>query len=705
MQTRRYITVLLTVGSLAAVSGETREQLIQYLDNLAGAQLQQRQQAISRIHSRADADRRKAMVRQKILQLIGGLPLNSGPVPVKQFGSLAGDGFSVEKLAYESLPGFWVTANVYLPAEGNGPFPAIVIAPGHGAAGKVEDWSWGGNFARNGIAVLAYDPLGQGERLQYFDPEKKASKIGGPTGEHGEANIPPLLIGDDLARYMVNDAMRAVDYLVGRKDIDANRIGAFGCSGGGTATAYFAALDPRVKAAASACFITAFQNLLASPTGNQDAEQTIPHFVEQGFDFADWVELFAPKPYAIVSTTDDMFPFEGAKKSYEEAKRFYLVYGAGDRIQWLTGPGRHGNLIPIAPAILSFFTKNLKGSDAPATFTALRLEHREDLQCTPTGQVLTSLDRQTLGSETVYSINRKRAEGLMAPQQALANKADVGPLQTRVREYIQTFAAAQPGGPPPDVAVKSTEPRDGYKLETITIPIEGGAEIEGMIASPDVNNARAVVLLLGEAGDAMDRLARSGYAAMSIETRPSPPGTESIKSPYLGIYNLLSLRAFLVGQTIIGLRLDDAIHAVNWLAGRKEMKGYEITVFGSGPSGLVALHAAALDPRIARVVVKNTLADYRSIIDQPLHSNVSEVVIPGVLRKYDTGDLMLATWPRPIVVVNPCDALGAAMSEAEFRKREAYVFQADRNLRSPMRIHILSLKPDDPSTKGIVDAR
>ena len=328
MQTRLYITALLTVCSLAMVSGETREQLIQYLDNLAGTQLQQRQQAVSQIHNRAEADRRKAMVRQKILQLIGGLPERSGPVAVKQFGSLAGDGFRVEKVAYESLPGFWVTANVYLPAEGTGPFPAIVVAPGHGAAGKVEDWSWGGNFARNGITVLAYDPLGQGERLQYFDAEKKASMIGSPTGEHGEANIPPLLIGDDLVRYMVNDAMRGVDYLVGRKDIDSNRIGAFGCSGGGTATAYFAALDPRVKVAATACFITAFQELLASATGNQDAEQTIPHFVEQGMDFADWVELFAPKPYAIVSTTEDMFPYEGAKKSYEEAKRFYSVYGA-----------------------------------------------------------------------------------------------------------------------------------------------------------------------------------------------------------------------------------------------------------------------------------------------------------------------------------------------------------------------------------------
>ena len=192
---------------------------------------------------------------------------------------------------------------------------------------------------------------------------------------------------------------------------------------------------------------------------------------------------------------------------------------------------------------------------------------------------------------------------------------------------------------------------------------------------------------------------------MSIETRPSPAGTEGIKSPYLGIYNLLSLRAFLVGKTIIGLRLDDAIQALNWLAGRKDMKGYPITVYGRGPSGMVALHAAALDARIARVVIENTLADYRTIIEQPLHRNVSEVVIPGALRRYDTADLMVAVWPRPMVVVNPWDALGNTLSEAEFRKREEAVFQTDLKLRTPLRISMLSQKPDNLFMEGMKEKR
>ena len=192
--------------------------------------------------------------------------------------------------------------------------------------------------------------------------------------------------------------MRAIDYLSARTDIDAQRIGAFGCSGGGTVTAYLAAFDPRVKAAASACYITAFQDLLVAPTGVQEAEQTIPGFIAAGFDFADWVELAAPRAYAIVSTKDDMFPFAGAQRSYQEAQRFYGLFGAADQLQWITGPGRHGALTPVHPDILAFFARALKGSTEAPTYTRLTPDKPADLACTPTGQVANSLGGATIAA-------------------------------------------------------------------------------------------------------------------------------------------------------------------------------------------------------------------------------------------------------------------------------------------------------------------
>ncbi len=546
---------------------------------------------------------------------------------MKQFGTVAGEGFRIEKLAYESLPGFWVTANLYAPLEGAGPFPAVLLAPGHEATGKQSQYSFGVNFARNGVIALAIDPLGQGERLQYFDAERKASIIGGSTGEHGEANIPAMLAGQNIARYFINDSMRGIDYLIARPDVDPKRIGALGCSGGGTSTAYLGALDPRLSVLGVACYITSFQQLLPSPTGAQEAEQSIPHFIEQGLDFGDWVESFAPKPYAIISTTNDMFPFEGARETQEEAKRIYGIYGAQDNLKWITGPGGHGNLGPISPQILGFFLRQLKGApDAPADFKPARAASPQDMQVTPSGQVSTSI-----GGETIPSIIRREAERLRPMKPALA---------TDIRAL--TGARAIPGsgghaGPKPAIL---------------------------MLDSPE------------HAAEEANRLMKSGWVVAIYEPTPSPPGTEGLKSPYLGSFNLLSLRALLVGTSIVGLQIDDTIKALDGFVTRPEVDKSRITVYGNGSFGMIALHAAVLDLRIHSVVVENTLASYRMVLDQPLHRNISEVMIPGVLRKYDTGGLMLAIAPRPVTVIDPRDATGAVLSEEQFRSALDYVFQS-----------------------------
>jgi cephalosporin-C deacetylase-like acetyl esterase len=688
-------------GQPAAADQDSRQKLAGYLDAIAENHLGARKQALAQIGSRADAERRKTMVREKLLALIGGLPERKGPVAVKTFGTTAADGFRIEKIAYESLPGFWVTANLYVPSGGAGPFPAVVLAPGHGAAGKVELYSWGANLALNGIAALAYDPVGQGERLQYFDPDLKGSKVGGPTAEHSEANTGPLLIGDDLARYWLNDAMRALDYLVARKDIDGDRIGAFGCSGGGTATAYLAALDDRIKVAGVACYITSFHELLPSRTGVQEAEQSIPHFIQEGLDFPDWVEQMAPKPYAIVSTTEDMFPFEGARQSYEEAKRFYGIYGAEDRIQWISGPGGHGNLGPISPQILGFFTKYLKGGAPERSFLPMRVEHREDLQCTPTGQVATSI-----GGETVYSLNRKRAASLLAPERVLNRNSDLENLRSRVQRDIVALAGvtAKPGGTPPTVDVKSTDRRKGFRIESLAFHSEPGIQLSGLIAIPDTAGPKPVVLMLDSqpagrltaAGGDLERLATAGRIVMVLEPRPSPAGAEAARGSILGPFYMLSMRAFLVGRTLVGMRTDDTIRALDWLCTLQDVDRSAITAYGNGPMGVVLLHAAALDSRIGQVMVENTLTSYRMIVDQPVHRNAAEVLVPGVLRKYDIGDLLLAAYPRRVTIINAQDALGVGISDAEFRKETEYVFRSDQNLGQAGRLQLMWRSPRDP---------
>ena len=625
---RAALAGLCALSAFGQSDNSARNKLIQTLNGIAYQQLAGRAAAVARIETRAEAEQRKKQVREEILSLIGGLPEHKGAVAVREFGMLSGDGFRIEKLAYESLPGLWVTANLYLPATGNGPFPAVLLAPGHEASGKQSQYSFGGNFARAGVIALAIDPLGQGERLQYYDPATKKSTIGGSTGEHGEANIPAMLLGEDIARYFINDSMRGIDYLLSRRDVNPDRIGALGCSGGGTSTAYLAALDDRVKVAGVACYITSFKELLPSATGNQEAEQSIPHFIEQGLDFADWVEAFAPKPYAIISTMNDMFPFEGARETHEEAARIYKLYGAEDRLHWITGPGGHGNLGPISPAILGFFLHYLK--DAPAgdaAFTPLRPQNPADLLCTPEGHI---------GGETIPSILRVRAAG-MRPK-----RPDATELAEDVRAL--TGVVARPSTRAPLTAVLSTEDRGTYKVQKLSIQGENG-EILAIVATPSSAGRKRALLILDS--DPQSRAAEfqgaeHGEIVMLLGVTPSPSGTEGLKSPYLGPFNLLSLRAMLVGKTILGMRVDDTIRGVDWLAARDDVDHGWIMVQGTGAMGPVALHAAVLDSRITSVGIKGSLAMYRLVFNAPLHRNVSEVLVPGVLLKYDLDDLYRA---------------------------------------------------------------
>jgi cephalosporin-C deacetylase-like acetyl esterase len=700
MRKRAVIFALLSLAAGAAAQTQTTalQKLNTYLNHIGIEQAGQRARNVAQIHTRQEAEQRQTQVRNKILDLIGGLPDRTGPVPVKQFGSVSGDGFRIEKIAYESLPNFFVTANVFVPASGSGPFPAIIVTPGHGA-GKQSEYNWGANFARAGIVALLVDPLGQGERMQHWDPEIESSKIE-RLGEHEHASLSSLLIGDHVSRYFINDGMRGVDYLSERQDVDSKHIGAFGCSGGGTITAYLAALDPRISVAATACFITSLKELFPTQ-GPQDAEQTLPRFAAEGLDFADWVELAAPRPYAIVSTMQDMFPFAGAQQTYDEAKRFYDLYAAGDELKWITGPGGHRNLGPISNQILAFLAKNLKANATVPEFKQFRPLDTDILIATPTGQISTSLN-----SKTVESLNRERARSRIAPEAVFDSNAALAKFQERIRAEIRQTAVivAQPGAAPV-VSVAKEEQRQGYRLQTLSIQLEPDFELSAIQAIQDNPDPKPVIVMLDElpvertaaSGD-FTGLVNWGHNVVALQSRGTPVDAQSGQSekfalgPYMGV----NLRAIIAGKTLVGIRADDVIRVVNWLASRSDVDRNSITIYGKGALGMVALHAAALDMRIARVVAENTLTSYRTALDAPLHRNLSEITIPGVLNHYDVSELLEAIAPRDVTLLNPVDAIGQPMRAEQVHQRLSAAFDSDKNLGQPRRLRLLRRGVRDP---------
>jgi cephalosporin-C deacetylase-like acetyl esterase len=676
-----------------------RTQLTNYLDDLATKDTAARRTTIAAITTRAQAEGRQREVRKKILTLIGTLPEKT-PLNAKSLGTTQADGFRIEKILYESQPNFPVTALLYLPDTKPGTaqqrLPAIVVSPGHGFTGKATDYTFASSFARNGFAVLSYDPIGQGERLQYPDPaDPTKTLLKASTGEHGEAGLQPTLIGDAPARIIVWDSIRAVDYLLSRPEVDPNRIGAFGCSGGGTMTALLGAVDTRVHAIAVACYLTSFDELLPA-LGPQDAEQSIPNFIASGpagppLDFPDWVEVAAPRPYAIISTAQDMFPYAGALATATEARRFYSLFDPAStgtptnnpqpgiptgptlnpdtsnaipptaNLQWITGIGRHGNLGPITGQIVSFFLTHLAHSDAapvlpppptPGTspFALPSTLPKDALQVTPTGQVSTSYPH----SETVQTLTLKRYATLPKPK-----PSGTPQLHQAIREVTQ--ATVKPGDPAPinteSPPLASPPEGDVHVRHRFTLATAPGINIQAEFYRPADGKHPVLIVLKDSLSAALEpsraeeikkfrALADAGTAVLVIAPRPSPPGNEETKASILGPFYLTTLRAELVGKTLLGLRVDDVIAAVNFTSGGTTVDPNQISAQASGHLGLVLLHAAVLDSRMKHITVDHTLESYASLMQAPMPIDAPEDILPGVLRLYDIPDLTRALGPR-----------------------------------------------------------
>src|SRR2546430_8096628 len=327
--------------------------LLRWMNKIAQQELQARENAIAQIRTVSDAERRKQVVREKILQILGGLPDYNGPLHARIAGRIQAEGYAIEKVIFESLPGFFVTANLYRPNQ-PGRYPAVLFQSGHTQEGKPEPQRAAANLALKGFVVLCFDPMGQGEREQTYDPQLKAPAAGWSVNEHIQAGAQSILVGESVARYFVWDAKRALDYLLSRPEVDATRVGAVGCSGGGALTMFIAALDPRLKAVVPACFPNSYRLLFAGP--NPDSEMSFLN-LSRGLDVADFLELSAPTPWLIQATEHDYFTPEGARLVYEEARRWYALYGAEDNVHFSVGSGPHGMPLESREAIYEWIDR------------------------------------------------------------------------------------------------------------------------------------------------------------------------------------------------------------------------------------------------------------------------------------------------------------------------------------------------------------
>ena len=349
-----------------------------------------RQKAWDAIRDEASLHKVQDELRQKLLKMIGGLPTVKTDLRAEITGKIPMDGFTIEKLVFQSLPGVYVTALVYVPKDHATKHPAVLVPAGHAADGKFHYQALSQRLAGRGYVVIAWDPVGQGERSQFWDSKAQKSRYNLICAEHAVMGNLAYLAGANLARWEVWDGIRAVDYLLTRPDVDGERISITGTSGGGTQTALIAALDTRIKVAVPSCYITSLpmrisNRIFVDP--DSDPEQDLFGMISNGVDHPGLLLLMYPRPIMVAAAVLDFFPIEGTRKTLREVKKLYTRFGYGDRITMVEGYHGHQYSAENQQAALDFLDHFNRMAVRTGLPPVKELDG-ESLQCTRTGQVL-----------------------------------------------------------------------------------------------------------------------------------------------------------------------------------------------------------------------------------------------------------------------------------------------------------------------------
>ena len=427
------------------------EMLDRYLTRIAAQFWEARSTRLKAIATPDQVVERQVEIRRKLLDMLGPFPART-PLNPRVTGGFERKGYRVENLLYESRPGNYVTANLYIPTEsGPGPFPAILGSCGHsnnGKASTVYQRVFAG-LARLGFVVLVYDPPGQGERFLYYDPELGESELHPEwptTVEHTMAGIQCLLTGSNAANYFVWDGIRGIDYLISRPEVDPDRIGATGNSGGGTLTAYIAAVDERIKVAVPSCYITRWDRLWKT-IGPQDAEQCLIPFISEGLDFSDFIIAFAPKPYLANTAIRDFFPILGARESVAESLRIYQMLGRPESVDRFEADDEHGYTRPRREAAYRWLGEHLLGLSGSIVEAPMDPEPDRRLQVTASGQVSTEFP----GSETIGTLNAALSRELRTQPTSLEDRVALERFRKEVRSRVRARALYSPPSVPLNV--------------------------------------------------------------------------------------------------------------------------------------------------------------------------------------------------------------------------------------------------------------
>jgi cephalosporin-C deacetylase-like acetyl esterase len=699
-------------ATAASYAEQYPDMLLRYLSARLNALSERWDREREKIRTAEALAERNRFVRGKFVEMIHGYPERNPlrPVVVKV---LQRDGYRVENIMFESRPNFFVTGNLYVPTSGPGPFPAILSPCGHYPLARMQpDYQFVYlNLVKAGFVVLGYDPIGQGERRHYWDPRTDETESTlGPVYEHSMPGQLLLLLGENLSAYRIWDGMRGIDYLLTRPEVDKEKIGCAGHSGGGTLTLFISALDERVRCAVVNEGGTGHRWPVhiapGAPFGPSDVEQNLFPSALYGADLCDLHVAIAPRP--LLTLTEEYSPWFNLAASHIHDR--YRQFGVADKFSTEEATDPHAYTVRLRQATTDWFSRWFYGRKGPETEPDFDAEPRRNLYCTPNGSV-----RYSQQGDTVFSLILKKQASLPPESKPPSSRREWEDWRREFLPALKELLRYKPVTAPLGVRSLVTTARKGYRVEKLEFLSEPDIYIPTWVYVPQTRNAETrAILYVNEAGVAgeglegmefgvLEELARKGHLVVAVEPRgtglTAPQHSEGVSESreFRQLFDTETAAAYMawfMDESLLGMRVLDVIRTVDYALGRNDVDKRGLRAVGAGRGATWLLFAAALDPRIQAAVCDRGLLSYKGLAQTDRYLYGADVFLPGVLKQLDLPQVAGAVADRSLALLSPLDPMKKAVDVSEATVAYDWTRRTCAGAQAGGRFRILRREPE-----------
>jgi Acetyl xylan esterase (AXE1) len=627
---------------------------LKYQTEMAWQQDEERRNAWAQIRSEDDLLRLQRKIEKDLLDMLGGLPSEKTPLNPQITGKIPMNGFHIEKLLFQSVPGVYVTALVYVPENGSKTHPAILVPSGHSKNGKVYYQALCQRLVQRGYVVISWDAVGQGERSQFWDAKNAKSRYNLICAEHAVLGNLAYLAGTNLARWEIWDGIRALDYLLTRPDVDPDRISITGTSGGGFQAAHIAALDRRIKVAAPSCYMTAlpmrvYNRIFKDP--DSDPEQDLYGMISNHLDHAGLLLMMYPRPVFVAAAVLDFFPIEGTHSTVREITKLYSQFHHQDRIAMTEGYHGHEYSPQNQQAAMDFLDHF---NSMPRRHGLPPVKELDDktLQCTRTGQVMLDFPQARSLMDLIrdYYVEHKDQ-----PVKTLKEQ-----YYSESRPHIDSWTIAEFHGQTPVDGEILWEPRgssqfDGVTIDKYLIHHSRFLKMPLLYIRKEGRRGRPVLFWLGVNGKAtaqdwpvVSKYLDAGYDIVSLDPRGmgetrmaykavSPDDPALAKSDFDQAYtNSLSgvladyvYNSILTGRPYFFQMIEDVEIASRFLSSQVNPRS-ELTITGTNSASTLAIIVSETLPNIKLLPQTDRhVLRWSDLVDQKTELWPIQYLVPG----------------------------------------------------------------------------